>query len=73
MAGMAAMDIQNYTGIRMRHGLHVPEEVVMSKKWPRIVARANDIVLALPHVSNKKEEIVDGLHLLVKKIKRLAQ
>jgi hypothetical protein len=72
-AGMAAMDIRNYTSIRMRHGLHIPEEVILSKTRPRVVARASDIVLALPHVSNEKEEIVDGLHLLVKKIKRLAQ
>ena len=73
MAGMAAMDIQNYTGIRMRHGLQLPEEVVLSKKWPRILVRTNEIILALPHVSNKKEEIVEGLQLMVKKIDRLAQ
>jgi len=71
LSGLAAMDIHNYTGIRMHHGLDLPEEIVLSKHWPRIITHSNEAVLAMPHVSRSREEIVQALQLMVKKINQL--
>jgi hypothetical protein len=73
MAAMAAMDISNFTSIRMRHGMQLPRKVVLSKKWPRIVAFDGEVVLDLPYVSRDREEILEGLRELSRQVHRLTE
>ena len=54
---MAALDIRNFTRISMRLGFDVGEERAISDKWPVVVASGNEIRMALPRVSDDKQEI----------------
>lgn len=63
-AAYAAMEIRNFTAIKMRHGLSSVKDEIISNDWPKIVVHGEKLTLALPYVSNDKEEIIRGLDTL---------
>ena len=67
-AGWSALDIRNFTAIKMKHGLPLQREIALSSG---IVATPREVVLEFPYVSQDANEILRGMKRLVREIKQL--
>jgi hypothetical protein len=71
LGGFAALEVGNHTVIRMRLGFRLEEKVVLSAEWPRVLARGDEILLSLPHVSQDAGEIERAMDRLIHEAERL--
>jgi len=62
---MAALNIRNFTGIKIKHNLNLRKSKVISKAFPKIIAHGNEIFLIFPYISDEKEEIKKYLEKLI--------
>jgi hypothetical protein len=70
-AGFSALNIRNFTGIKMKHNLEIKDRKIISEEFPVIVAQKNEVYLMLPHVSYNPGEIKRNLNKLCKVIDSL--
>ena len=70
-AGFSALNIRNFTGIKMKHNLEIKDRKIISEEFPVIVAQKSEMFLMLPHVSYNPGEIKRNLNKLCKVIDSL--
>ncbi len=66
--GWSALDINNVTAIRMKHGLPVQKEISLGSN---VLIRDREAVMLYPYVSKNAGEILEGMTHLARQIKDL--
>jgi len=54
---LAALEIRNFTGIKIKLPSEIQEKRLISEDFPVVIARKNELCLMFPYVSSDKKEI----------------